>query len=365
MCSLVFPGFWKWTACKEEKKRLSVFFLDSKAKEGDKIVLQRVGFEISRERQGFQLQSRKMAERWQSFWKTHWNYRGSRFTSFLARGVSFLGREKAKRATKSREFQRRIKIGQWTFLEVYCSGREAPFCQGSVKLLADDVIWPVTILNDYFRWWSHRFWWRQLPRLLWCRMPLYFLMMISSFWSPELLWRQLYHLRHGVEPLIFFYSVFGWDPLALMFTNVPLSFIFNKIKKKSLCSLWVCFLLQKTSSYCQDSCEFLTKVKTLSSIITGDGSLPPTPRNLTVTNRSFTSISLQWEAVKNTNGSPVYLIEMQLSTGGGKYIPAYMEEVDWIKFFIILLWLKVIPLKLFYYQTFLETWHNQHSWYEH
>ena len=26
---------------------------------------------------------------------------------------------------------------------------------------------------------------------------------------------------------------------------------------------------------------------------------------------------------------------------------------------------KVIPLKLFYYQTFFETWHNQHSWYEH
>ena len=23
--------------------------------------------------------------------------------------------------------------------------------------------------------------------------------------------------------------------------------------------------------------------------------------------------------------------------------------------------LKVIPLKLFYYQTFVETWHNQHS----
>ena len=160
-------------------------------------------------------------------------------------------------------------------------------------------------------------------------MPLYFLMMISSFWSTELLWRQLYHLRHGVEPLIFFYSVFGWDPLALMFTNVPLSFIFNKIKKKSLCSLWVCFLLQKTSSYCQESCEFLTKVKTLSSIITGDGSLPPTPRNLTVTNRSFTSISLQWEAVKNTNGSPVYLIEMQHSRGEAKYIPVYMEEVDW------------------------------------
>ena len=27
--------------------------------------------------------------------------------------------------------------------------------------------------------------------------------------------------------------------------------------------------------------------------------------------------------------------------------------------------LKVIPLKLFYYQTFFETWCNEHSWYEH
>ena len=26
--------------------------------------------------------------------------------------------------------------------------------------------------------------------------------------------------------------------------------------------------------------------------------------------------------------------------------------------------LKVIPLKLFYYQTFFETWHNQRSWYK-
>ena len=27
--------------------------------------------------------------------------------------------------------------------------------------------------------------------------------------------------------------------------------------------------------------------------------------------------------------------------------------------------LKVIPLKLFYNQTFFETWRNEHSWYEH
>ena len=96
---------------------------------------------------------------------------------------------------------------------------------------------------------------------------------------------------------------------------------------KSLCSLRACFLLQKTSSSCLDSCKFLTKVKALSSTITGDGSLLPTPVNLSVTNRSFTSISLQWEAVKNTNGSPVYIIEIELTKDGSKYFPINMEKV--------------------------------------
>ena len=41
----------------KKKKSLSVFIHDSKMKEDDKIVLQRVGFEISRERQGLLLQS--------------------------------------------------------------------------------------------------------------------------------------------------------------------------------------------------------------------------------------------------------------------------------------------------------------------
>ena len=66
------------------KKSLSVFVLDSKTKEDDKIVLQSVGFEISREWQGLLLQSRKMAKRWQSFWKTHWNYREIEFHEFLS-----------------------------------------------------------------------------------------------------------------------------------------------------------------------------------------------------------------------------------------------------------------------------------------
>ena len=49
----------------------------------------------------------------------------SSFTSFLASGASFLGREAAKRATNSRPVPCHIKIGRRTFLKVYCSGRAA------------------------------------------------------------------------------------------------------------------------------------------------------------------------------------------------------------------------------------------------
>ena len=49
----------------------------------------------------------------------------SSFRSPLASGASFLGREAAKRETKSREVPRHIKIGRSTVLKVYCSGKEA------------------------------------------------------------------------------------------------------------------------------------------------------------------------------------------------------------------------------------------------
>ena len=107
------------------KKSLSVFVLDSKTKEDDKIVLQRVGFEISRERQGLLLQSRRMAKIWQSSWKTIETTAESSLTSFLASGTSFFGREAVRRAMKSREVPRHMKIGRRTVLKVYCSGREA------------------------------------------------------------------------------------------------------------------------------------------------------------------------------------------------------------------------------------------------
>ncbi|MCO0615525.1 hypothetical protein M8756_19870, partial [Lutimaribacter sp. EGI FJ00015] len=49
----------------------------------------------------------------------------SSFTSFLASGASFLGREATKQATNSRPVPRHIKIGRRTLLKVYCSGRAA------------------------------------------------------------------------------------------------------------------------------------------------------------------------------------------------------------------------------------------------
>ena len=49
----------------------------------------------------------------------------SSFTSSLASGASFLGREAAKRETKSREVPPHIKIGRSTVLKVYCGGKEA------------------------------------------------------------------------------------------------------------------------------------------------------------------------------------------------------------------------------------------------
>ena len=129
----------------KKKKSLSVFVHNSKTKEDNKILLQRVGFEISREREGLLLQLRKMAKRWQSSWKTIETTAESNLTSFFASGTSFFGREAVRRAMKSRgDVHRHIKIEQRTVLKVYHSGREASklqeavccqFFQGSVELL--------------------------------------------------------------------------------------------------------------------------------------------------------------------------------------------------------------------------------------
>ena len=115
-------------ASKEEKRPCPFSSSTPRRKKTTKsFCRQRVGFEISRERQGLLLQSRKMAKRWQSSWKTHWNYRGIECHEFVSeQSELYLGREAAKRETKSREVPCHIKIGRSTVLKVYnCSGKQA------------------------------------------------------------------------------------------------------------------------------------------------------------------------------------------------------------------------------------------------
>ena len=110
-----------------EKKSLSVFVLDSKTKEDDKIVLQSVGFEISRKRQikGSYYNQEKWLKGDKASEKPIETTAISSFTSFLASGASFLGRKAAKRATNSRQVPRHVNIGRRTFFKVYCSARAA------------------------------------------------------------------------------------------------------------------------------------------------------------------------------------------------------------------------------------------------
>ena len=99
-------------ASKEEKNSLSVFVLDckvwaSKLAENDK------GSYCNHE-EWLKDRSKPIETTAESI-----------FTSFLASGASFSGCEAAKRATRSREVPRHIKIGRRTFLKVYCNEREA------------------------------------------------------------------------------------------------------------------------------------------------------------------------------------------------------------------------------------------------
>ena len=112
-----------------------------------------------------------------------------------------------------------------------------------------------------------------------------------------------------------------------MFSSFVISHNFNS----PFCN-WICFVFQRASSSCLESCEFLTKVKNFSSLTNGDNSSAPTPGIPSVTNRSLNSISLKWEAVQNTTGSPVYMIEMAFfESGRNVFRPVYLSEVDWIK----------------------------------
>ena len=100
----VFPWSLKVNASKEEKKACPFSSSTPRRKKTTKLFCrQRVGFEISREWQGLLLQSRKMAKRWQSSWKTHWNYRGIEFHEFVNERKELFG----PRSSQSRDEEAR------------------------------------------------------------------------------------------------------------------------------------------------------------------------------------------------------------------------------------------------------------------
>ena len=87
------------------------------------------------------------------------------------------------------------------------------------------------------------------------------------------------------------------------------------------CYVGLPLILQTNSRSCETSCRFLKNLNTLSSIRKGDGSKPPIPGTPTLRNRTFTSITLQWEPVNTTDGTSVYLIAVELE--GDNYKSSY------------------------------------------
>ena len=122
----VFPWILEVNASKEEKRACPFSSSTPRRKKTTKsFCRQRVGFEISRERQGLLLQSRKMAKRWQSFWKTHWNYREIEFHEFLSERSELFRPRSGQASEKFGTSHAPYKIGRRTFLKVYCNGRAA------------------------------------------------------------------------------------------------------------------------------------------------------------------------------------------------------------------------------------------------
>ena len=129
----------------KKKKELVRFRPDSKTTEGDKIVLQSVGFEISRGRQGLLLQSRKMAKRWQCFCKIHWNYREIEFHEFLSERSELFRPRSGQASEKFGTGPAPYKLGRRTFWKSIVAGKQLQeklqeavccrFFQGSVELL--------------------------------------------------------------------------------------------------------------------------------------------------------------------------------------------------------------------------------------
>ena len=107
------------------KKSLSVFVLDSKTKENDQTFCKVWASKLAESDNGSYFNQENWLKDDKASAKPIETTAKSSFTSFLASGASFLGREVAKRATNSRQVPRHIQIVRRTFLKVYCSWKAA------------------------------------------------------------------------------------------------------------------------------------------------------------------------------------------------------------------------------------------------
>ncbi|XP_068731191.1 uncharacterized protein [Montipora capricornis] len=73
----------------------------------------------------------------------------------------------------------------------------------------------------------------------------------------------------------------------------------------------LCIRSCNASNSCRASCTFLTHLKTFASVTKRNGPKEPKSEAALVAKKNLTTIQLKWEPVKNTTGTPVYLIRMR------------------------------------------------------
>ena len=124
----VFPWILEVNASKEEKKVLQCLFLSStpRQKKTKKSFCKQRASKLTESNKGSYYNQEKWRKCDKASEKPIKTIMESSFTSFLASGARFLGWKAAKWAKKlPSKVPCHIKIGWRTFLEVYCSGREA------------------------------------------------------------------------------------------------------------------------------------------------------------------------------------------------------------------------------------------------
>ena len=121
----VFPWILEVNASKEEKKACPFSSLTPRRKKTTKSSCKVWASKLAVSDKGSYYNQEKWLNDDKACEKTIETTAKSRFTSLLASGASFSGREAAKRAKNSRQVPRNIKIGRRTFLKVHCSGKAA------------------------------------------------------------------------------------------------------------------------------------------------------------------------------------------------------------------------------------------------